>query len=115
MITVVGCGGDRDKTKRPIMAQIAANESDTIVLTSDNPRTENPQDILDDMLGGLDKQQTERTIVIPDRRQAIKTACKLAKRGDVVLIAGKGHENYQIIGKNKHHFNDKEEVINYFE
>ncbi|KGN80845.1 UDP-N-acetylmuramoylalanyl-D-glutamate--2,6-diaminopimelate ligase [Porphyromonadaceae bacterium COT-184 OH4590] len=115
VITVVGCGGDRDKTKRPIMAQIAANESDTIVLTSDNPRTENPQDILDDMLGGLNKQQTERTIVIPDRRQAIKTACKLAKRGDVVLIAGKGHENYQIIGKNKHHFDDKEEVINYFE
>lgn len=114
VITVVGCGGDRDKTKRPIMAQIATNESDTVVLTSDNPRTEDPQDILDDMLRGLDKQQTERTIVIPDRRQAIKTACKLAKSGDVVLIAGKGHENYQIIGKEKHHFDDKDEVIDCF-
>lgn len=111
VITVVGCGGDRDKSKRPMMAQIAANESDTIILTSDNPRTEKPQDILDDMLRGLDKQQTERTIVVPDRRQAIKTACKLAKRGDIVLVAGKGHENYQIIGKEKHHFDDKEEVI----
>ncbi len=115
VITIVGCGGDRYKSKRPIMAQIAANESDTVVLTSDNPRTENPQDILDDMLGGLDKQQTERTIIIPDRRQAIKTACKLAKRGDIVLIAGKGHETYQIIGTDKHHFDDKEEVIKYFE
>lgn len=115
VITVVGCGGDRDKSKRPMMAQIAANESDTVILTSDNPRTEKPQDILDDMLRGLDKQQTERTIVVPDRRQAIKTACKLAKHGDIVLVAGKGHENYQIIGKEKHHFDDKEEVIGCFE
>ena len=111
VVTVVGCGGDRDKTKRPIMAQEAAAQSDTLVLTSDNPRTENPQSILDDMVKGLDKDRLEDTIVIVDRRQAIKTACKLAKSGDIVLVAGKGHENYQIVGKEKHHFDDKEEVI----
>jgi len=108
---IYGCGGDRDKTKRPIMAQEAAAQSDTLVLTSDNPRTEDPQSILDDMAKGLDKDRLEDTIVIVDRRQAIKTACKLAKSGDIVLIAGKGHENYQIVGKEKHHFDDKEEVI----
>ena len=111
VVTVVGCGGDRDKTKRPIMAQEAAAQSDTLVLTSDNPRTENPQSILDDMVKGLSKDRLEDTIVIVDRRQAIKTACKLAKSGDIVLVAGKGHENYQIVGKDKHHFDDKEEVI----
>ena len=111
VLTVVGCGGDRDKTKRPIMAQEAATQSDTLVLTSDNPRTEDPQSILDDMVKGLSKDRLEDTIVIVDRRQAIKTACKLAKNGDRVLVAGKGHENYQIVGKEKHHFDDKEEVI----
>ena len=111
VVTVVGCGGDRDKTKRPIMAQEAAAQSDTLVLTSDNPRTEDPQSILDYMVKGLDKDKLEDTIVIVDRRQAIKTACKLAKSGDIVLVAGKGHENYQIVGKEKHHFDDKEEVI----
>ena len=93
------------------MAQEAAAQSDTLVLTSDNPRTEDPQSILDDMVKGLDKDKLEDTIVIVDRRQAIKTACKLAKSGDIVLVAGKGHENYQIVGKEKHHFDDKEEVI----
>ena len=93
------------------MAQEAAAQSDTLVLTSDNPRTEDPQSILDDMVKGLSKDRLEDTIVIVDRRQAIKTACKLAKNGDIVLVAGKGHENYQIVGKEKHHFDDKEEVI----
>lgn len=110
LITVVGCGGNRDKGKRPIMAQEAANGSDTVVLTSDNPRHENPQDILDDMVAGLDPQQLKRVLVIPDRRQAIKTACSIAQPDDVVLIAGKGHEDYQIIGGTKHHFDDREEV-----
>ena len=111
VVTVVGCGGDRDKTKRPIMAQEAAAQSDMLVLTSDNPRTEDPESILDDMVKGLSKDRLEDTIVIVDRRQAIKTACKLAKSGDIMLVAGKGHENYQIVGKEKHHFDDKEEVI----
>ncbi len=111
IITVVGCGGDRDKTKRPLMAKESVALSDTVVLTSDNPRTENPHAILDDMLSGLNDQQQRKTIVISDRKQAIKTACRLAKSGDIILIAGKGHENYQIIGSTKHHFDDKEEVL----
>jgi len=114
LITVVGCGGDRDKTKRPLMAQEAVNGSWKAVLTSDNPRTENPQEILNDMLAGLDSEQRKKTLVIADRREAIRTACTLAQSGDVVLVAGKGHENYQIIGTEKFHFDDREEVLEMF-
>lgn len=114
LITVVGCGGNRDKGKRPIMAREAVNNSSRVILTSDNPRHENPADILKDMTDGLDPEQMKKVLVIEDRRQAIRTACALAKKDDVVLVAGKGHEDYQIIGDVKHHFDDKEEVISCF-
>ena len=110
VITVVGCGGNRDKTKRPIMASIASELSDKAVLTSDNPRTENPQTILDEMENGVSSQNYRKTLTILDRKQAIKTACKLSKTGDIILIAGKGHENYQEINGVRTHFNDLEEV-----
>ncbi len=110
IITVVGCGGNRDKTKRPIMARESVERSDRVILTSDNPRFEEPQDILNDMLTGLTHQQQKQALNILDRREAIKTACNLAKPGDVVLIAGKGHETYQDIKGVKHHFDDKEVV-----
>ena len=110
IITVVGCGGNRDKSKRPIMARESVERSDKVILTSDNPRFEEPQEILNDMLTGLTAQQKKQTLNILDRREAIKTACNLAKAGDVILIAGKGHENYQDIKGVKHHFDDKEEV-----
>ncbi len=110
LITVVGCGGNRDKGKRPMMAKIAKANSTQVILTSDNPRHEEPQAILDDMLEGLTADECISTLVIVDRRAAIQTACTLAKRGDVILVAGKGHENYQIIGDVKQHFDDKEEV-----
>ena len=110
LITVVGCGGERDKTKRPLMAQEAVNGSWKAILTSDNPRSENPQDILNDMLAGLDNEERKKTLVIENRREAIRTACTLAQAGDVVLVAGKGHENYQDIKGVKHHFDDREEV-----
>lgn len=97
VITVVGCGGNRDKTKRPIMAQEAFKGSDQLVITSDNPRFEEPMAIINDMADGLTKEQLKNTLLIEDRKQAIKTACKLANAGDVILIAGKGHENYQDI------------------
>ena len=106
ILTVVGCGGDRDKTKRPEMAKIAALRSDQVVLTSDNPRSENPETILDEMEQGLDEQALSKTLRITDRTQAIKTAIKLAQTGDVVLIAGKGHEKYQEINGIKHPFDD---------
>ena len=112
LITVVGCGGDRDSSKRPIMANIAANMSDTVILTSDNPRTEAPEKILNDMEEGLNNTLKEKTIRITNRQQAIKTACKLAQNGDIILVAGKGHEKYQDINGVKHHFDDKEELIN---
>ncbi len=112
LITVVGCGGNRDKGKRPMMAQIAKRGSEQLILTSDNPRDEEPQDILNDMLAGLTEAEKQATLVIEDRRQAIKTACTLAKKGDVVLVAGKGHEDYQIIKGVKHHFDDHEEIRN---
>lgn len=112
LITVVGCGGDRDSSKRPIMANIAANMSDTVILTSDNPRTEDPEKILNDMEEGLNNTLKEKTIRITNRQQAIKTACKLAQNGDIILVAGKGHEKYQDINGVKHHFDDKEELIN---
>lgn len=114
LITVVGCGGNRDKGKRPIMAREAVKGSDMVILTSDNPRHEDPQTILHDMTAGLDATQLKRTLVIIDRRQAIRTACCMAQKNDVVLIAGKGHEDYQIIGDVKHHFDDREEVRNCF-
>ena len=110
LITVVGCGGNRDKGKRPMMAREAVNGSWKAILTSDNPRFEEPQDILNDMLAGLDSVEKAKSLTIVDRREAIKTACSLAQAGDVVLVAGKGHEDYQIIQGVKHHFDDKEEV-----
>jgi UDP-N-acetylmuramoyl-L-alanyl-D-glutamate--2,6-diaminopimelate ligase len=110
VITVVGCGGNRDKTKRPIMAREAVRLSDCVVFTSDNPRFEDPQEILNDMLNGLTEEEKSAVISILDRREAIKTAYALAKPGDVILIAGKGHEDYQEIKGVKHHFDDKEVV-----
>jgi UDP-N-acetylmuramoyl-L-alanyl-D-glutamate--2,6-diaminopimelate ligase len=114
VITVVGCGGNRDRTKRPIMAREAVMLSDKVVLTSDNPRFEEPEDILRDMMDGLTEEQQRGTLTIIDRREAIKTACALAQPGDVILIAGKGHEDYQEIKGVKHHFDDKEEVEQLF-
>lgn len=110
VITVVGAGGNRDKGKRPLMAKEAACRSDRLIITSDNPRWENPQDIINEMLAGLDHGDMQKTLSIVDRREAIRTACLMAQKGDVVLIAGKGHENYQDIKGVKHHFDDKEEV-----
>ena len=110
LITVVGAGGDRDKTKRPKMALIAAQGSDRVILTSDNPRTENPEAILDDMEAGVTADLKRKTVRIADRREAIKTAVMLANQGDVILVAGKGHENYQEIKGIKYHFDDKEEL-----
>lgn len=110
VITVVGCGGNRDKGKRPIMARIAFDNSTQLILTSDNPRDEEPHDILQDMATGLSNDELHRTLIIEDRASAIKTACTLARKGDVVLVAGKGHENYQIIKGVKYHFDDHEIV-----
>lgn len=110
VITVCGAGGNRDKGKRPLMAREAVKQSDRVIITSDNPRFEEPQDIINDMLAGLDEEQMKKVIAIVDRRQAIKTACMMAKPGDVILIAGKGHEDYQDVKGVKHHFDDKEEV-----
>ncbi|NLO70598.1 MAG: UDP-N-acetylmuramoyl-L-alanyl-D-glutamate--2,6-diaminopimelate ligase [Porphyromonadaceae bacterium] len=111
LITVVGCGGNRDKGKRPMMAREAVDGSWKAILTSDNPRDEEPMAILNDMLEGLDSEQKTKSLTIVDRREAIKTACAIAQKDDVVLVAGKGHENYQIIRGVKHHFDDKEEVL----
>ena len=108
VITVVGAGGNRDKGKRPIMAQEAVKQSDKVVITSDNPRFEEPQDIINDMLAGLTKEDMRKVICIVDRREAIKTACMFAQSGDAILVAGKGHENYQDIKGVKSHFDDKE-------
>lgn len=114
VFTVVGCGGDRDKSKRPIMAELAQRLSDTLVLTSDNPRTESPEDILNDMKQGLKEDKpNQQHFCISDRREAIHLACTLAKKDDIILVAGKGHENYQEINHVKHHFDDKEEVLKY--
>ena len=114
VITVCGAGGNRDKGKRPLMAQEAVKQSDKVIITSDNPRFEEPQDIINDMLAGLNAEQMKKVISIADRREAIRTACMLAKKGDVILIAGKGHEDYQDIKGVKHHFDDKEEVAKTF-
>ena len=108
VITVCGAGGNRDKGKRPLMAQEAVKQSDKVIITSDNPRFEEPQEIINDMLAGLDDQQMKKVVSIVDRREAIRTACMLAQKGDVILVAGKGHEDYQEIKGVKHHFDDKE-------
>lgn len=113
LITVVGCGGNRDKGKRPIMAQIAKHGSDQLILTSDNPRDEEPADILQDMAAGLTEDELRQTLIIEDRASAIQTACTLAQANDVILVAGKGHEDYQIIKGVKHHFDDHEIVKKY--
>lgn len=113
LITVVGCGGDRDKTKRPIMAKMAVKESTKTILTSDNPRFENPEAILEDMQAGIGPTDLRKTLTIVDRREAIKTACMLSNSGDIILIAGKGHEDYQEIKGVKHHFDDTEEVTKF--
>ena len=114
IITVCGAGGNRDKGKRPLMAQEAAKQSDRVIITSDNPRFEEPQDIINDMLAGLNAQQMKKTISITDRKEAIRTACMMAQKGDVILIAGKGHEDYQEIKGAKHHFDDREVVREIF-
>lgn len=111
VITIIGCGGDRDKTKRPIMAQVACDWSDKVILTSDNPRTENPQTIVAEMEVGVSPTNRRKTLSIVDRREAIKTACHLAKPGDIILLAGKGHEKYQEINGVRHHFDDKEVLM----
>ena len=110
IITVCGAGGNRDKGKRPLMAQEAVKQSDRVIITSDNPRFEEPQDIINDMLAGLNAQQMKSVVSIVDRREAIKTAVMMAEKGDVILIAGKGHEDYQDVKGTKHHFDDREEV-----
>ncbi|MDR2814490.1 MAG: UDP-N-acetylmuramoyl-L-alanyl-D-glutamate--2,6-diaminopimelate ligase [Prevotellaceae bacterium] len=108
IITVVGCGGDRDRTKRPVMAREAAENSDRVILTSDNPRSENPEAILAEMYAGVSDEARQKTLTIVGRRDAIKAAVMFAGKDDIILVAGKGHENYQIIGKEKFHFDDKE-------
>jgi len=114
VITVVGCGGDRDKTKRPIMAQVACDLSTKVFLTSDNPRSEDPNDILNDMEQGLTSAAKRKYIKITDRKEAIKAAISVAKAGDIILVAGKGHEKYQDVKGVKTHFDDKEQLQNLF-
>ena len=106
VITVVGCGGDRDSAKRPIMSKIACDLSDRVILTSDNPRSEDPESILKQMQNGIEKQNTKKTLSIVDRREAIRTAVALARPGDIVLVAGKGHEKYQEVNGVKYPFDD---------
>lgn len=114
VITVIGCGGDRDKTKRPKMAHIASQLSDQVIFTTDNPRNENPQTIIDEMEEGVSGENYKKTLSILDRRQAIKTACKFSERGDIILIAGKGHEKYQDVKGVRSYFDDLEEVTTFF-
>jgi UDP-N-acetylmuramoyl-L-alanyl-D-glutamate--2,6-diaminopimelate ligase len=114
VITVIGCGGDRDKTKRPVMAKVACEWSDKVILTSDNPRSEDPAQIIKDMEAGVTPAAQRNTVSITDRHEAIKTACMLAQPGDIILLAGKGHEKYQEIKGVKNHFDDKEELLNQF-
>jgi UDP-N-acetylmuramoyl-L-alanyl-D-glutamate--2,6-diaminopimelate ligase len=114
VITVIGCGGDRDKTKRPVMAKVACQWSDKVILTSDNPRSEDPAQIIKDMEAGVTPTAQRNTVSITDRHEAIKTACMLAQPGDIILLAGKGHEKYQEIKGVKNHFDDKEELLNQF-
>ncbi len=114
IITVCGAGGNRDKGKRPLMAQEAVKQSDRVIITSDNPRFEEPQDIINDMLAGLDQKQMRKVVSIVDRKEAIRTACMMSEQGDVILIAGKGHEDYQEVKGVKHHFDDREVVREIF-
>ncbi len=114
VITVCGAGGHRDKGKRPLMAQEAVRQSDKVILTSDNPRDEDPQAIIDDMMAGLDDAQKKRVLCLCDRREAIRAACMMAEKGDVILVAGKGHEDYQEINGVKHHFDDHEVIREIF-
>ncbi|MDK2868567.1 MAG: UDP-N-acetylmuramoyl-L-alanyl-D-glutamate--2,6-diaminopimelate ligase, partial [Clostridiales bacterium] len=116
MITVFGCGGDRDRKKRPIMGDIAYRLSDVIVVTSDNPRTEVPEAIIDEIVVGIPETLDAGKVMhrITDRRKAIADALDIARDGDTVVIAGKGHETYQIIGRVRHHFDDAEEVRKYY-
>ncbi len=114
VITVCGAGGNRDKGKRPLMAQEAAKRSDKVILTSDNPRFENPQDIIEEMKAGLNAAQMKKVLSIVNRREAIRTACMMAQKGDVILVAGKGHEDYQEIEGVKHHFDDRKELEKIF-
>jgi len=115
LITVVGAGGDRDKSKRPVMAGIAVSKCDKVILTSDNPRTENPQKIIDDMYKGVEKNEKRKVLILVDRKEAIKIACMLAEKDDIILIAGKGHETYQEIKGVKYHFDDREVVAEMFD
>lgn len=115
IITIIGCGGDRDRTKRPVMAAIACDWSDKVILTSDNPRSEDPAEIIREMEAGVTGANKKKAISIVDRREAIKTACHLAKPGDIILLAGKGHEKYQEIKGVKNHFDDREELLAAFE
>jgi UDP-N-acetylmuramoyl-L-alanyl-D-glutamate--2,6-diaminopimelate ligase len=108
---VFGCGGDRDRTKRPRMARVAEELADYVIVTSDNPRTEQPEDIIDEIVAGFEKQETQTISIEPGRKKAIELAIKSAEKDDIVLIAGKGHEDYQIIGKQKFHFSDKEVAL----
>jgi len=114
VITIIGCGGDRDKTKRPVMAAMACEWSDKVILTSDNPRSEDPAQIIRDMEAGVNAVNKKKTLSIVDRREAIKTACHLAQPGDIILLAGKGHEKYQEIKGVRNHFDDKEELQEQF-
>lgn len=115
LIAVVGAGGNRDKGKRPLMAQAAVKGATKVVLTSDNPRNEDPEQIIKDMLAGLTTAEQEKVICITDRREAIQKACSIAKKGDAIVVAGKGHEDYQIVKGVKHHFDDCEEIRTIFE
>lgn len=114
IITVVGCGGDRDRTKRPLMAKVACDYSDSVIMTSDNPRNEDPGAIIAEMEEGIPAYASQKTLSITRRREAIKTACKLAQPGDVILVAGKGHEKYQDIKGVKHPFDDKKVLVDEF-
>jgi UDP-N-acetylmuramoyl-L-alanyl-D-glutamate--2,6-diaminopimelate ligase len=114
VITVVGCGGDRDKAKRPKMAAIAARLSDKIILTSDNPRNEDPEQIIRDMQEGVGAAQSQKVLAITNRREAIRTACMMAGENDIVLVAGKGHETYQEIKGVKYDFDDKKVIAEVF-
>ena len=108
--TVCGAGGNRDKGKRPLMAQEAVKQSQRVIITSDNPRDEEPEDIIRDMMAGVSEDDRQKVLTITDRREAIRTACMMARKGDVILVAGKGHEDYQIIKGVKHHFDDHEVI-----
>ena len=114
VITVVGCGGDRDKAKRPVMAKIAAEKSDAVILTSDNPRSEDPAEILREMEAGLDPVLIRKTTTLPDRKEGIKLAVQRAQPGDIVLVAGKGHETYQEIQGVRHPFDDRAVLLETF-